>query len=179
MASLDNALPEPILMAQICVITLGIIVAWDAWWLTRQRLQIPELGSISDSVYAWESNQSEEVSRQWANLITMGVMMALPWALAELSNTPTIYVWLWDILLALHIISLLVPKRYAITATHLFADGQKYEWSRLKLSNIQPKRRIMLLRKGWGPFGPLPLGGDRSDLKVALARIHLLLSEEE
>jgi hypothetical protein len=106
-------------------------------------------------------------------------MMALPWALAELSNTPTIYVWLWDILLALHIISLLVPKRYAITATHLFADGQKYEWSRLKLSKIQPKRRIMLLRKGWGPFGPLPLGGDRSDLKVALARIHLLLSEEE
>jgi len=63
MASLDNALPEPILMAQICVITLGIIVAWDAWWLTRQRLQIPELGSISDSVYAWESNQSEEVFR--------------------------------------------------------------------------------------------------------------------
>ena len=179
MASLDNALPEPILMAQICVITLGIIVAWDAWWLTRQRLQIPELGIISDSVYAWESNQSEEVSRQWANLITIGVMMALPWALAELSNTPTIYVWLWDILLALHIISLLVPKRYAITATHLFADGQKYEWSRLKLSKIQPKRRIMLLRKGWGPFGPLPLGGDRSDLKVALARIHLLLSEEE
>jgi len=179
MASLDNALPEPILMAQICVITLGIIVAWDAWWLTRQRLQIPELGIISDSVYAWESNQSEEVSRQWANLITIGVMMALPWALAELSNTPTIYVWLWDILLALHIISLLVPKRYAITATHLFADGQKYEWSRLKLSKIQPKRRIMLLHKGWGPFGPLPLGGDRSDLKVALAKIHLLLSKEE
>ena len=45
---------------------------------------------------------------------------------------------------------LLVPKRYAITSTHLFADGQRYEWSRLVLPKRQPKHRIMLLRKGWG-----------------------------
>ena len=50
---------------------------------------------------------------------------------ASFSNTPIIYVLLWDLLLGLHIISLLVPKRYAITSTHLFADGQRYEWGRL------------------------------------------------
>ena len=111
MSNLSNTLPDPVLMAQLCVITLAIIVAWDAWWLTKQRLHIPKLGNISETVYAWESNQAEEVSRQWANMMTVGAMMALPWALAELSDTPTIYVWVWDILLALHLISLLLPKR--------------------------------------------------------------------
>ena len=179
MSNLTNTLPDPVLMAQLCVITLAIIVAWDAWWLTKQRLHIPNLGNISETVYAWESNQAEEFSRQWANMMTVGAMMALPWALAELSDTPTIYVWVWDILLALHLISLLLPKRYAVTTTHLFADGQKYEWTRLSLAKKQPKKRIMLLRKGWGPFGPLPLGGDRSDLNVAMSRIQAILDEEE
>ena len=179
MYDLSNTLPDPVLVAQVCVITLAIIVAWDAWWLTRQRLHIPKLGNISETVYAWESNQAEEVSRQWANMITVGAMMALPWALAELSDTPTIYVWVWDILLALHLVSLLLPKRYAITTTHLFADGQKYEWTRLSLAKKQPKKRIMLLRKGWGPFGPLPLGGDRSSLDKAANLIVTILHEEE
>ena len=67
----------------------------------------------------------------------------------------------------MHLISLLIPKRYAITSTHLFADGQRYAWERLRLAKRQPKRRIMLLRNGWGPFGPLPLGGDATSLGVA------------
>ena len=179
MSELSNSLPTPELMAQICVLVLAIVVAWDAWWLTKQRLHIPKLGELSETVFAWESNQAEEVSRQWANLLTMGAMMALPWALAELSDTPLIWVWLWDILLAIHLISLLLPKRYAVTETHLFADGQKYEWSRLRLAKKQPRKRIMLLRKGWGPFGPLPLGGDRANLAIALSRIQSLLQEEE
>ncbi len=173
-----NMLPDSTLVAQVCVIILGIIVAWDAWWLTRQRLDIPEIGELPNG-YAWESNQSEEVSRQWANLMTLAAMMVLPWMLAELSDTPIIYVWIWDLLLALHLISLLVPKRYAITPTHLFADGQRYEWNRLKLAKKQPKKRIMLLRKGWGPFGPLPLGGKRSELAKATDLIVSILHEEE
>ena len=156
MAELARNIPDSELMAQFCVAVLLIIVIWDAYWLTRQRIDIPNLGELPNSGYAWESNQSQEVSRQWANLLTMGAMMILPWMLAELSNTPTIWVWIWDVLLAFHVVSLLIPKRYAITSTHLFADGQKYEWSRLKLAKKQPKKRVMLLRKGWGPFGPLP-----------------------
>ena len=156
MAELASNIPDSELMAQFCVAVLLVIVIWDAYWLTRQRIDIPNLGELPNSGYAWESNQSQEVSRQWANLLTMGAMMILPWMLAELSNTPTIWVWIWDVLLAFHVVSLLIPKRYAITSTHLFADGQKYEWSRLKLAKKQPKKRVMLLRKGWGPFGPLP-----------------------
>ena len=179
MVELTSTLPDPESMAQFCVVILAIIVAWDAWWLGRQRIDIPTLGELPSSGYAWESNQSQEVSRQWANLMTMGAMMILPWMLAELSDTPIIWVWIWDILLAMHLISLLIPKRYAVTSTHLFADGQRYEWSRLKLSKKQPKKRIMLLRKGWGPFGPLPLGGERISLSKALELMHSILNEEE
>ena len=106
-------------------------------------------------------------------------MMALPWALVKLSNTSATYVIIWDILLALHLISLLVPKRYAITTTHLFADGQRYPWSMLKLAKKQPKRRIMLLRKGWGIFGPLPLGGDHHDLSIARLQIENVISAKQ
>ena len=179
MAELTSALPDPELMAQFCVAVLAVIVAWDAWWLGRQRVDIPNLGDLPNSGFAWESNQSEEVSRQWANLMTMGAMMVLPWMLAELSDTPVLWVWIWDILLAIHLISLLIPKRYAVTSTHLFADGQRYEWNRLKLAKRQPKKRIMLLRKGWGPFGPLPLGGDRTTLSKAIELIDTILNEEE
>ena len=179
MAELASNMPDSELMAQFCVAVLLVIVIWDAYWLTRQRIDIPNLGQLPNSGYAWESNQSQEVSRQWANLLTIGAMMILPWMLAELSNTPTIWVWIWDVLLAFHVVSLLIPKRYAITSTHLFADGQKYEWSRLKLAKKQPKKRVMLLRIGWGPFGPLPLGGNISTLAVIVPKIQLLLSEEE
>ena len=179
MTEFTSALPDPETMAQFCVAVLAVIVAWDAWWLGRQRIDIPELGDLSNGGFAWESNQSQEVSRQWANLMTMGAMMVLPWMLAELSNTPIIWVWIWDILLAIHLVSLLIPKRYAVTSTHLFADGQRYECNRLKLPKKQPKKRIMLLRKGGGPFGPLPLGGDRNALDKAANLIVTILQEEE
>ena len=112
----------------------------------------------------------------------MAAMMSLPWALISLSKTPIIYGIVWDALLALHIIYLLVPKRYAVTSTHLFADGQRYEWTKLRLAKKQPKRRIMLLRKGWGIFGPLPLGGNYHDLeqaKHAIARFYQIDGESE
>ena len=91
-------------------------------------------------------------------------MMVLPWALLEASNNPSLR---YFVAVPLHLISLLIPKRYAITSTHLFADGQRYPWERLRLAKRQPKRRIMLLRNGWGPFGPLPLGGAPDSLGVA------------
>jgi hypothetical protein len=164
-------LPASGSVALVAVVLLGLIVLWDAYWLTKQRTDVPELGTLPAGGFAWESEGVHEMVRQWGNLGSMAAMMALPWALLEASNTPLIYAVVWDVLLALHLISLLVPKRYAITSTHLFADGQRYAWERLRLAKRQPRRRIMLLRNGWGPFGPLPLGGDVASLSVARAYI--------
>ena len=67
------------------------------------------------------------------NLFSMAVMMALPWGFVEISGTSYIWALIWDVLLSLHLISLLIPKRYAVSRTHLFADGQRYSWERLNL----------------------------------------------
>ena len=165
-------------VAAAAVSILGLIVAWDAFWLTRQRTDIPTLGELTNGGFAWESEGPQEVIRQWGNLASMAAMIALPWALLEASNTSYWYAVVWDVLLSLHIISLLVPKRYAITRTHLFADGQRYSWNRLRLARRQPARRIMLLRQGWGIFGPLPLGGGQNDLALARSRINVALDAE-
>ena len=165
-------------VAAASVIILGIIVAWDAFWLTRQRTDIPTLGELNNGGFAWQSEGPHEVIRQWGNLASMAAMIALPWALIEASNTSFWYAIVWDVLLSLHIISLLIPKRYAITRTHLFADGQRYSWNRLRLARRQPTRRIMLLRQGWGIFGPLPLGGGQNDLAAARSRIETAFDTE-
>jgi len=161
--------------ALIAVCVLGAIVAWDAYWLTRQRQDIPNLGELPNGGFAWTSEGPQEVVRQWGNLASMAAMMALPWALIGASDTSYWYAIIWDILLSLHLISLLIPKRFAVTRTHLFADGQRYDWKKLRLQRRQPARRIMLLRKGWGIFGPLPLGGSQNDLSVARSRIEKVL----
>ena len=160
-------LPSAENVATLAVAVLAGIVAWDAYWLTKQRRDVPELGQLPGGGFAWESEGVHEMVRQWGTLGSMAAMMVLPWALLEASNTPIIYAILWDVFLGFHLISLLIPKRYAITSTHLFADGQRYPWERLRLAKRQPKRRIMLLRNGWGPFGPLPLGGAPDSLGVA------------
>ncbi|MBL6733772.1 MAG: hypothetical protein ISP84_04435 [Candidatus Poseidonia sp.] len=164
-------LPSAENVALVAVVTLGLIVVWDAYWLTKQRSDVPTMGALPSGGFAWQSEGVHEVVRQWGNLGSMAAMMVLPWALLEASNTPVLYAILWDVFLGLHLISLLVPKRYAITSTHLFADGQRYAWERLRLAKRQPRRRIMLLRNGWGPFGPLPLGGDAEAITVARAYI--------
>jgi len=173
-----SALPDPNDIAMVAVSILAIIIAWDAYWLTKQRSDVPILGKQDNGCFAWQSEGSHEVIRQWGNLGSMAAMMALPWGLVQISNTSVTYVIIWDILLALHLISLLIPKRYAITKTHLFADGQRYPWSMLKIAKRQPKRRIMLLRKGWGIFGPLPLGGEQNDLTTARLYIENVLVGE-
>ena len=153
-------LPSAEHVALAAVSVLAAIVAWDAYWLTKQRRDVPELGSLKGGGFAWASEGVHEMVRQWGNLGSMAAMMVLPWALLEASNTPMIYAILWDVFLGLHLISLLVPKRYAITSTHLFADGQRYPWERLRLAKRQPKRRIMLLETD-GAVRPAPLGGDQ------------------
>ena len=180
MAAID--LPPSDTFATFVIVILAAIVLWDAFWLTKQTRDIPKLGELPNGGFAWASEGPQEVIRQWGNLFSMAAMMSLPWALISLSNTSIIYGIIWDILLALHIIYLLIPKRYAVTSTHLFADGQRYDWKKLRLSKRQPKRRIMLLRKGWGIFGPLPVGGKYHDLeqaKIAIARFYQMGEESE
>ena len=173
-----TSIPNPGIIGSVAISILAVIVLWDAFWLTRQKRDIPKLGKLSDDVFAWASEGPNEVVRQWGNLASMAAMMALPWGLVEISNTPILYPIIWDILLSLHLISLLIPKRYAVTKTHLFADGQRYEWKRLKLSKSKTQRRIILLRKGWGIFAPLPLGGNYHDLVEAKSRIQQILQPE-
>tara|TARA_Y100000766_G_scaffold138682_1_gene119255 strand:+ start:419 stop:961 length:543 start_codon:yes stop_codon:yes gene_type:complete len=175
-------LPPSDTFAIFVIVILAGIVLWDAFWLTKQKRDIPNLGDLPNGGFAWASEGPQEVIRQWGNLFSMAAMMSLPWALISLSKTSIIYGIIWDILLALHIIYLLIPKRYAVTSTHLFADGQRYEWKKLRLAKRQPKRRIMLLRKGWGIFGPLPVGGKYHDLeqaKTAIARFYQMGEESE
>jgi len=156
-------LPSADAVGRLAVLVLAGIVVWDAWWLTRQRRQVPELGPQPGG-YAWSCSGAQEAIRQWGNLASMAAMLVLPWAFVRLSGTPAHWAILWDLLLSVHLVGLLAPKRYAITRSHLFADGQRYAWERLRLADRQPRARIMLHRRGWGPFGPLPLGAELEDL---------------
>ena len=45
-------IPSSEIIASIAISILAIIVLWDAYWLTRQKRDIPELGKISDDVFA-------------------------------------------------------------------------------------------------------------------------------
>ena len=122
-------LPSAEHVAFLAVCVLATIVVWDAYWLTKQRRDVPELGSLPGGGFAWSSEGVHEMIRQWGNLGSMAAMMVLPWALLEASNTPVLYAILWDVFLGLHLISLLVPKRYAITSvsyTHLTLPTPPY-----------------------------------------------------
>ena len=44
---------EHVAFAAVCV--LAGIVVWDAYWLTKQRRDVPELGPLSSGGFAWAS----------------------------------------------------------------------------------------------------------------------------
>ena len=149
-------LTQPDAIALLAVLVLAGIVVWDAVWLVRQSRLVPELGPAPGG-YAWASGGAEEAIRHWGNLFSMAAMLVLPWGFIRISGTSVVWAVVWDALLLLHLVGLLVPKRYAVTRTHLIADGQRYAWERLKLADRQPRRRIMLLRRGWGVSDLFPL----------------------
>ena len=100
----------------------------------------------------------------------MAAMLVLPWGFIRMSDTSAMWAVVWDVLLLLHLVGLLVPKRYAVTRTHLIADGQRYAWERLKLADRQPRRRIMLPSR-LGHFGPLPIAAEANELTTVRAWI--------
>ena len=150
MVEFTSTIPGPESMAQFCVVVLAIIVAWDAWWLARQQghthswrvawwwlcMAIQSIGGGITAMGQFDDCRCNDGSYHGC----------LPSYL-----TPMIWVWIWDTLLAIHLISLLIPKRYAVTSTHLFADGQRYEWNRLRLAKKQPKENNVVAQRV-GPF---------------------------
>ena len=160
------------------VALVAAVVLYDGYRLRRMRAEVPMLGELRNGGWAWESDSEYEVIRNGTSLLTLGIMMALPWLLAESSETPTSAVLVFDLLLGLHCLWLMVPKRYAVTQTHLFADGFQYSWDGLRSTGWSGGSRLVLQRKGWWLFAPLPVGGALSDLEQASARIEALQSGE-
>ena len=118
--------------------------------LLNRIAMFPILEILPNGGFAWASEGAHEVIRQWGNLFSMAAMMSLPWALISLSKTPIIYGIVWDVLLALHIIYLLVPKdMQLLPPTYSLMDkgmnGLNCDWQKNNQNAV-----IMLLRKGWG-----------------------------
>ena len=146
-----------------------LIVVYDILHLLRNRQTVPLLGELPNGGYAWSSTVSQESARNSTNILTLLAMMVLPWLLVTPSDTPVWTMVVFDLLLILLLVTMLLPKRYALTSTHLYADGQRTEWG--SLEHIDEDKaisgRILLQRKGWWLFAPLPLGGSQEDLRKA------------
>ena len=84
-------LPQSDTFAIFVIAILAGIVLWDAFWLTKQKRDIPNLGDLPNGGFAWASEGPQEVIRQWGNLFSMAAMMSLPWALISLSKTSIIH----------------------------------------------------------------------------------------
>ena len=104
-------LPSANTFAIFVIGVLALIVLWDAFWLTKQKRDIPELGDLPNGGFAWASEGPQEVIRQWGNLFSMAGMMSLPWALISLSNTSIIYGIIWDVLLSVSYTHLTLPTK--------------------------------------------------------------------
>lgn len=160
-------LPDSDLVGGLITILVAIVVLWDVWILWRRFDLVPQLGALKNGGFAWASTTEQEMSRHWSSILALTIMMAAPWILAETTQTSVRMVVVFDILLGIHMAGMVIPKRYAASRTHLFCDGQKHEWEGLRLALKQPRGRILLHRKGWSVFAPLPLGGQVGDLSLA------------
>ena len=50
----EVSLPNPNLIGGIAILVLAGIVIWDAFWLTRQRKDVPKIGELAAG-FAWTS----------------------------------------------------------------------------------------------------------------------------
>ncbi len=157
------------LIGSLIISLVGLIVVYDILHLIKNKKTVPVLGHLPLGGYAWTSTVEQEFFRNGPNILTLITMAILPWLLASLSATPIWLVIIFDILLLSLVITMLLPKRYAITKTSVYADGQRLDWDKIK--KIDPEvsinKRIVLFREGWWIFAPLPLGGSRNELFIA------------
>lgn len=160
---------SPELIGTLIISFVGLIVIYDILHLMKNKKTVPNLGYLPLGGYAWTSTLEQEFFRNGPNILTLITMGILPWLLASLSATPFWLVVIFDILLFSLVITMLLPKRYAITKTSVYADGQRLDWEHIK--KIDPEvpinKRIVLFRDGWWIFAPLPLGGSRKELLIA------------
>ena len=105
------ALASPSVIAAAVVALVAFVVLYDGWRVTQGRSQVGRLGRLSGGGFAWQADAGRELIRNGSQLVTLGVMMALPWILFERSGTPIWWLLLFDGLLALHCIWLVLPKR--------------------------------------------------------------------
>jgi hypothetical protein len=159
------------------ILLIGVIVLIDVNRFLQMSRQVPKLGELNNGGWAWASDIESELNRNWGHLLALGVMILLPWIIDDLFGIPTIQIMILDILLLGMAFLQIKPKRYAITKQHLYTDGFRYEWHRLRYRSWKGASRIVLLRRGWGPFAPLPLGGNRDDLEQAALRIGAATSD--
>ena len=172
-------LPDSDLVGGSITILVAAVGLWDVWILWRRFDLVPRLGPLKNGGYAWASTTEQEMSRHWSSILALTIMMAAPWILAETTQTSVWLVVVFDILLGIHMAGMVIPKRYAASRTHLFCDGQKHEWEGLRLALKQPRGRILLHRKGWSIFAPLPLGGQAGDLSHARSWISAAMKGTE
>ena len=163
------ATTSPVLIGSLIVSLVGLIVAYDILHLFRNKKTVPQLGNLPLGGYAWSSTLNQEIFRNGPNILTIIAMAILPWLLISASSTPTWMVILFDIFLFFFIVTMLLPKRYAITKTSIYVDGQRLDWDSIKTldSETLTSQRIVLHRLGWWIFAPLPLGGSSEDLVIA------------
>ncbi len=160
---------SPVLIGSLITTTVGLIVVYDLLHLYKNKKTVPKLGNLPLGGFAWSSTIEQEIFRNGPNILTLITMAILPWLLASPTLTPTWIVIIFDILLILLVITMLLPKRYAITKTSIYADGQRLGWESIKELDpeVSISRRIVLHREGWWIFAPLPLGGSKEELSVA------------
>ena len=172
------SLSSPSMTAAAVVGLVAFIVLYDGWRVMQGRSRVDRLGQLSGGGFAWQTDAGRELVRNGSQLATLGVMMALPWMLSERSGTPMWWLLLFDGLLALHCVWLVLPKRYAITRTHLFVDGFEHAWESLRWGGWEGGSRIVLQRRGWWLFAPLQLGGQPDDLVEVAARLEALFDDD-
>lgn len=172
------SMPNTDSIALFVIVMTACIVFFDAWKLFRASKDIPNIGKFKNGGMAWKSLVEQEVMRNLIMIGTVILMMAVPWLLAERSGTNIVWVLTFDFLLFLHIISLIIPKRYAITKDALWVDGFHLEWRRLWWTGWKGGNNIKLQRKGWWRLAPLPLGGSLEDIEAAAVRIDAVFSEQ-
>ncbi|PXF22674.1 MAG: hypothetical protein CXX71_03355, partial [Methanobacteriota archaeon] len=90
------ALASPSVIAAAVVALVAFVVLYDGWRVTQGRSQVGRLGRLSGGGFAWQADAGRELVRNGSQLVTLGVMMALPWILFERSGTPIWWLLLFD-----------------------------------------------------------------------------------